>query len=242
MGGFAGAINTVVGSGSLLTFPVLLALGYSPYVANVSNTVGIFPGSISGAIGYRAELTGQLGRVVPLCLAAGTGGLVGGLLLLATPDAFGAVVPWLVILAALLMAVQPWIAARAAARRQPDAAPRESRRVLLPLVGLTGVYGGYFGAAQGVILLALLGLLVDDGLQRLNAAKNVVAAVINMVAAILFVLVSPVDPAVAGLLALGSVAGGQAGAVLARHLPAIVLRAVVVVGGLTVGVVLLVRG
>lgn len=238
----AGTVNTVVGSGSLVTFPTLLALGYPPYVANVSNTVGLVPGSVSGAIGYRSELRGQLRRVLPLSVAAGLGGLGGGLLLLAAPNAFEVVVPWLVIGAALLMAAQPRVGRWAAARRHEDAAPRESRLLLLPLVALTGVYGGYFGAAQGVILLALLGLLVDDGLQRLNAAKNVVAAVVNAVAAVLFIVVSPVDPAVAGLLAVGSVVGGQLGAVAARRLPARVLRAVVVVGGLAVGIVLLVRG
>jgi len=237
----AGTINTVVGSGSLLTFPVLLAAGYSPLVANVSNTVGLFPGSVSGAVGYRRELAGQGGRLVRLGALGAAGGLAGGLLLLARPSAFRAVVPALVIGAALLMAAQPAVARAVRRRAAEDAPRRESRLLLGALVAVTGVYGGYFGAAQGVILLALLGLLVDDDLQRLNGAKNVIAALVNGVAAVLFALVSSVDWAAAGLLALGAVAGGQAGAAAARRIPAALLRAVVVTGGLTVGVVLAVR-
>jgi len=239
-GAFAGTVNTVVGSGSLVTFPVLLGLGYPPLVANVSNTVGLVPGSVSGAIGYRAELRGQRSRLLRLGAFSLLGGLAGGLLLLARPDTFEAVVPLLVILASLLMAVSPRLSARLRARQGGTA--RAPSRVLLPLlVFLTGVYGGYFGAAQGVILLALLGLLEDDGLQRLNAMKNVLAGLVNGVAAVLFVLVSDVSWPVAGLLAVGAVVGGQAGAKLARRIPDAPLRAVIVVGGLVVGVVLLLR-
>lgn len=240
-GTVAGAINTIVGSGSLVTFPVLLAAGYPPLVANVSNTVGLVPGSISGAIGYRRELRGQRSRLLRLGVAAALGGLTGGLLLLAAPGTFEAVVPLLVIGAALLMAASPRLSARLRARTGMRGVRREPR-VLVPLaVGLTGVYGGYFGAAQGVILLAFLGLLVADDLQRLNAAKNVLAGIVNGVAAVLFVSVTHVDWAVVGVLAVGSTVGGQLGAAVGRRVPARVLRAVVVVGGLAVGTVLLLR-
>lgn len=240
----AGTVNTIVGSGSLVTFPVLLAVGYSPLVANVSNTVGLVPGSVSGAVGYRRELAGQGGRLLRLGGWSAGGGLVGGLLLLAAPGTFRAVVPWLVIAAALLMAVQPRVAARLRARAGAAGGgeqARESRRLLPVTVGLTGVYGGYFGAAQGVVLLALLGLLVQDDLQRLNGAKNVLAGLVNGVAAVLFALTAPVDWAAALVLAVGATAGGQLGALLGRRIPVRLLRLVVVVGGLTVGVVLLLR-
>ncbi|HEY0559348.1 MAG TPA: sulfite exporter TauE/SafE family protein [Frankiaceae bacterium] len=259
---FAGTINTVVGSGSLVTFPVLLGVGYSPLVANVSNTVGLVPGSVSGAIGYRRELVGQRGRAVRLGACSLLGGLTGGLLLLGFPNAFRSIVPWLVIAAALLMAAQPRLSAllRARAERRtpaaavPAGAPaaagaptapvtRPDSRIVLPvLVFATGVYGGYFGAAQGVVLLALLGILADDGLQRLNALKNVLAGVVNGVAAVLFILVSHVSWPAALLIGAGALVGGQVGAVVARRIPPAVLRAVISVGGVVVGVVLLVRG
>lgn len=237
---FAGTINTVVGSGSLVTFPVLLALGYSPLVANVSNTVGLVPGSVSGVLGYRRELVGQRARLLRLGVAGLLGGLTGGLLLLAWPDTFQAVVPVLVIGAALLMAVQPALS-RSLRKRQGEA-PHQPSRVLLPLlIFLTGVYGGYFGAAQGIILLAVLGTFEVDGLQRLNAAKNVITAIVNGVAALLFILVSPVAWPVAGLLAVGAIVGGQVGARVGRRIPDTLLRAGIVVFGLCVGVVLALR-
>lgn len=237
---FAGTINTVIGSGSLVTFPVLLAVGYPALVANVTNTVGLVPGSVSGAFGYRTELRGQRARLVRLGACSASGGLAGGLLLLARPQAFGAVVPALVIAAALLMAVQPRLSSYLRAR-QPEGARRHSAVLLPVLVLLTGVYGGYFGAAQGVVLLAVLGLLEDDTLQRLNAAKNVVAGLVNAVAAVLFILVSHIAWSAALLLAVGATAGGQVGARVGRRVPDRVLRAVVVVGGLVVGVVLALR-
>lgn len=247
-GFFAGTINTVVGSGSLVTYPVLVALGYSPLVANVSNTIGLAPGSVSGAIGYRAELRGQRGRVLWLGAYAFAGGLTGGLLLLAAPKAFKAIVPVLILLAALLMGVQPRLSTWLRARQQdktahPAAAAHGAHnRFLLPvLVFATGIYGGYFGAAQGVILLALLGLLIDDGLQRLNGLKNVLTGLVNGTAAVLFALASSPAWGAAGILALSSIVGAQVGAAVARRIPERVLRAVIVVGGLTVGTVLAVR-
>jgi uncharacterized membrane protein YfcA len=235
----AGTINTIVGSGTLLTFPTLLAVGYSPLVANVSNTVGLVPGVVGGVWGYRRELRGQRARLLRLGTASITGGLTGGLLLLWRPDAFRSIVPFLVIAAALLMGVQPLVTKKLRQRLEEHAAPRESKLLLPPLTYATGIYGGYFGAAQGVVLLAVMGLLVDDDLQRLNATKNVLAGLVNGVAAALFIVFSTVAWQAAGLVALGSVIGGAVGAVLARKIPAWLLRTIVVVGGVTVGIILL---
>ncbi|HJV09373.1 MAG TPA: sulfite exporter TauE/SafE family protein [Acidimicrobiales bacterium] len=231
----AGTINTIVGSGSLITFPTLLALGYAPVVANVSNTVGLVTGSISGAIGYRQELEGQAPRVRVLGAASMAGGLTGGVLLLALPaSVFEDVVPVLILLACLLVALQPRLAARDRMLR-PHGGP-----FLFLTVLATGVYGGYFGAAQGVILIALLGIFLDDRLQRLNALKNVLAALVNGVAAVLFIALADVDWAVAGLLAAGAVCGGQLGARIGRRIPADWLRAIIVVVGVAVAIRLVV--
>jgi uncharacterized protein len=186
----AGTINAVVGSGTLITFPALLALGYPPLVANVSNTVGILPGSVSGAYGYRRELAGQRPRLLRLGTASLLGALTGAVLLFVLPaSAFDAIVPVLIGLACVLVVVGPKITERLRSRQQS----RRAHGVLLPLgVYATGVYGGYFGAAQGVLLIALLGIFIDEDLQRINAAKNVLAAVANGVAAVVFVVVAHV--------------------------------------------------
>ncbi len=244
----AGTINTIVGSGSLITFPTLLAFGYSPVIANVSNTVGLVPGSISGAIGYRRELAGQRSRSIRLGVVAVLGGLSGGVLLIALPEsAFGRIVPLLILFAVVLLAVQPRLSRAMASRR--DAGGREHPVALFVTVYLTGIYGGYFGAAQGVILIALLGIFLPDDLQRLNAVKNVLAALINAAAAALFI-VAPllpglgglprVDWAVALLLALGSIVGGQLGAFVGRRFSPLLLRGLIVVVGTVVGVKLLI--
>jgi hypothetical protein len=239
VGFVAGTVNTIVGSGSLITFPTLLALGYAPVLANVSNTVGLVPGSISGAVGYRRELAGQRGRIAVLGLASASGGLTGGILLLVLPaSVFRSVVPVLILVACVLIALQPRLAGRVAARHgadRPNGGP-----LLFVAVYATGVYGGYFGAAQGVILIALLGIFVDDGLQRLNATKNVLAALVNGVAALLFIVFSHIAWGAAVLLAAGSIVGGQVGATLGRRIPPAWLRAVIVVVGVAVAVRLLV--
>jgi uncharacterized membrane protein YfcA len=240
----AGAVNTVVGSGSLITFPTLVALGYSPIVANVSNTVGLVTGSVSGAIGYRQELIGQRSRAVRLSVVGGLGGLTGGLLLLAYPGAFSRVIPLLVLFAVVLVAIQPrvtrWMAARRQARAEAGGAPeREHPIPLLVATYLTAIYGGYFGAAQSVMFLALLGIFVSEGLQRLNAMKNVVTAVVNGVAAVLFALFAPVSWPVVLLLAIGAAVGGQLGAYVGRRLSPTLLRAAIIVVGTVVGVRLL---
>lgn len=232
----AGTINTVVGSGSLVTFPTLLALGYPPVVANVSNTVGLVPGSVAGAWGYRNELTGQRARLVRLGLAAAAGSIVGALLLLWLPESvFSAVVPVLIALALVLVVIQTWLVARLGKRSSHD----HGGPWVLFLVFLTAIYGGYFGAAQGVLLIAVLALGLDETLQRVNAAKNVLAGVVNLAAGIVFVIVADVDWTVAGLLALGAVGGGLVGARVGRSLPPWGLRALVVVVGITAIVALL---
>ena len=239
----AGTINTIVGSGSLITFPTLLLLGYAPLVANVSNTIGLVPGAISGSIGYRRELAGQRRRAIPLIAAAALGGLTGAALLLILPAAaFARIVPVLILVACGLVAIQPrlstWVVAR---RTRLGHEPHHAGGPLL-LVGvyLTGIYGGYFGAAQGVILIALLSILIDDELQRLNGLKNVITAVVNAVAAIIFILVAPVAWAPAILLAIGSAIGGQLGAVVGRRLSPFALRVAIITIGTAVAVRLLV--
>jgi uncharacterized protein len=228
----AGAVNAIVGSGSLITFPTLLAVGYPPVTANVSNTVGLVFGGVSGAWGYRRELRGQGRRVGWLAVGSATGALVGGILLLSLPSSvFDAVVPILILLAVALMAFKP---------TPKHGAERDH---LAPATGgtfLTGIYGGYFGAAQGVILLAVLRLAFTDDLQRLNAVKNVLASLANAVAAVLFVAVAHVAWDAAALIAGGSIVGGALGARYGRRLPEEWLRRIVIVGGTIVAVILIV--
>jgi uncharacterized membrane protein YfcA len=230
----AGTINTVVGSGTLITFPTLLAFGIPPVTANVSNTIGLAPGSLSGAIGYRAELSGQRSRLLKLGSASLIGGIAGALLLLVLPSgAFDAIVPVLILLGVVLVVLGPRISKRVAARAESRGGLAEHGAPWVwPAVLGAGVYGGYFGAAQGVLLMAILGIGVDDTMQRHNATKNVLALVVNGIAAVVFVFVAHVNWPVAGLIALGSVIGGQLGATVGRRLPAPVLRGVIVVVGL----------
>jgi uncharacterized membrane protein YfcA len=239
VGFFAGSINTIVGSGSLVTFPTLLAIGYSPVVANVSNTVGLVFGSISGAHGYRRELREQRGRVLVLGTGSFAGGTAGAILLLTLPSSvFDDVVPVLILLACALVVVQPRLSHMVATRRRKAVA--HGGFALYVGVLLCGVYGGYFGAAQGVVLLALLGTFLGTGLQEANGVKNVLAGVANVVSAVLFSAVAPVNWAVAGLVAVGSAAGGLAGGRYGRRLPAGSLRVIIVLVALAAGVRVLV--
>ncbi len=235
----AGTINTVVGSGTLITFPTLLAFGVPPVTANVSNTVGLVPGSLSGAVGYRAELAGQRARLLRLGSASLIGGTAGAVLLLVLPSAaFDAVVPVLIGLGVLLVVTGPAISRRVAARAEARGGlPDHGAWWVWPAVALAGVYGGYFGAAQGVLLVAILGIGVADSLQRHNATKNVLSLLVNGIAALVFIAVAEVDWAVAGLIAAGSIVGGQLGATVGRRLPPRVLRGVIVVVGVTALVV-----
>jgi uncharacterized protein len=225
----AGTINTIVGSGSLVTFPTLLAFGFRPLEANVSNTVGLVPGSISGAFGYRRELVGQKSRAIPLGIASGAGGLTGGLLLLAFPGAFAAIVPILIAVALILVAAGPRLSKALAAHRHADS---HRSWPLIVLFYATAIYGGYFGAGMGIIMIALLTIFVPDDLQRLNGLKNVLAALINGVAAVLFIAIAPVQWTVVLLIAVGSIIGGQIGARVGRRLPAPALRLVIIGVGL----------
>ncbi|HEX3910998.1 MAG TPA: sulfite exporter TauE/SafE family protein [Solirubrobacteraceae bacterium] len=228
----AGTINTVVGSGTLITFPVLLAFGYAPVTANVSNTIGLVPGSISGAIGYRRELSGQRSRALRLGVASVLGGITGAVLLLVLPaSAFKAVVPAFIAIALVLAVAQPSLNRRLAGHVAGGA-----RRVklLLPLaVYITGVYGGYFGAGQGIILISILGVTLPQSLHDSNALKNVLAGLVNGVAGVYFVFAAHVEWGPAAIIAGTSIIGGQLGARYGRRLPPDVLRALIVVVGLS---------
>jgi len=229
----AGAINAVVGSGSLITFPTLLAFGFAPVVANVSNNVGLVPGNISGAFGYRQELDGQRGRLTWLGLAAAAGSLAGAILLLTlSPSAFTLIVPVLILIACILVLVQPRLSGWVAARRE-DSGSRGERGgpVLAVGVFLSGAYGGYFGAAQGVLVIGLLGIFLTESLQRVNAAKNVLVTIVNATAAVVFILFAHISWLVVLLIAIGSTIGGVAGARYGRRLPPAALRIIVVLIG-----------
>lgn len=234
-GAAAGLINTVVGSGTLITFPTLLALGVPPVTANVSNTIGLTPGSVSGALATRRELGGQRTRLVRLGTASLLGGVAGALLLLRLPaSAFDAIVPVLIGIGCVLVVVQPWLARRLAARRDrlgvTTFRPHGSVGLWVGVL-LTGVYGGYFGAAQGVLLIGVLGIGLAEGLQRINAIKNVLAGLVNGIAGVLFVLLYQVNWWAAGAVAVGSVLGAQVGGRVGRRLPPLVYRVVIVVVG-----------
>ncbi|MCX4694107.1 sulfite exporter TauE/SafE family protein [Streptomyces sp. NBC_01408] len=241
----AGTINTIVGSGTLITFPVLLATGLPPVTANVSNTLGLVPGSISGAIGYRKELRGQRSRILRLGAVSLVGGLAGAVLLLTLPsDSFDTIVPVLIGLALVLVVVQPRLAK--ALRRRQDAAGGDTGHpdggpALMGGMLFASAYGGYFGAAQGVLYIGLMGLLLREDLQRINAVKNVLAAMVNGIAAVLFLFVAEFDWTAVLLIAVGSTIGGQIGAKVGRRLPPNVLRAVIVTVGVLAIVQLLVR-
>ncbi len=231
----AGTINTVVGSGTLITFPTLLAFGVPPVTANISNAIGLVPGSVSGAVGYRRELVGQKDRILRLATGTLVGAALGAVLLLVLPaDAFEAVVPVLIALGCLLVVFQPRISAWVAGRHEHlGGLPEHGAWWVWPAVLLVGVYCGYFGAAQGVLMMAVLGIGIDDSLQRLNGVKNILAALGNGVAGLVFAAVAfgQVDWRVVALIAVGSTIGGQLGATYGRRLPPAGLRAFIVVVG-----------
>jgi uncharacterized protein len=270
----AGTINAVVGSGSLITFPTLLAFGIPPIVANVSNNVGLVPGNFSGAWGYRRELAGQRGRLLFLGIFSALGAVAGAVALLALPSsAFKLIVPVLILAACVLVLVQPRLSARITASRQRAAAQsaaaqaaaaqadvaqadgaagasasqaddearraREARGGPVLAGGVFGaaIYGGYFGAAQGVLVIGLLGTFIDESMQRLNGAKNVLVGIVNATAAIVYVIFAPVSWVVVLLIAIGSTAGGLLGARIGRRLPPVALRILIV----TIGVIAAVR-
>jgi len=234
----AGAINAVVGSGSLITFPTLLAFGFPPVIANVSNNIGLVPGNVSGAYGYHRELSGQRPRLMRLGMASCAGGLAGAIALLALPGSvFELVVPALIIIACVLVVLQPrlsaWVASRSG-ERTGHGGP-----LLVAGVFLAGVYGGYFGAAQGVLVIGLLGVFLTESLQRINGGKNVLVAIVNGTAAAVFIVFAHVAWLAVGLVAVGSTVGGLLGARFGRHLPPAVLRVLIVVIGVIAAVKLI---
>ncbi len=234
-GGAAGLINTVVGSGTLVTFPTLLALGVPPVVANVSNSIGLAPGNLSGVLAGRPELVGQRRRVLRYGLASLVGSTAGAMLLLRLPaDAFQTIVPVLIGLGVLLVVFGPWLSRRVAAYRERRGVVGADHEPvwLWFVVVLTGAYGGYFGAAQGVIAIAVLGVALTETLPRLNALKNVLVLVANTVAGVVFVLIAEVNWWVVLAIAVGSVLGAQVGARVGRRLPPAVYRVVIVLVGL----------
>jgi uncharacterized membrane protein YfcA len=204
----------------------------------LATTVGLVPGVFSGVIGYRRELSGQGSRIRTLGIASLAGGLTGAILLLALPgNVFKRIVPVLILIACVLVAVQPRLSRRLAER---PIRRRHGGPYLWGSVFLTGVYGGYFGAAQGVILIALLAIFIDDDLQRLNGAKNVLALLVNGIAALVFIVAAHVSWGAAGLLAISSIVGGQLGATVGRRLPTRFLRVFIVVVGTAVAIRLMV--
>jgi uncharacterized protein len=253
-GAAAGVINTVVGAGTLITFPTLLALGVPPLTANISNTLGLAPGSLSGALSMRAELAGQQSRLVQMGAASLIGGVAGAVLLLWLPsEAFDAIVPVLIGIGCVLVIIQPALSRRIAGRRALPEVGRSDAHGPLWLwfaIFLTGVYGGYFGAAQGVLLLGVMGIGLVETLARINAVKNVLAGIVNGVAGVLFVIISflpgaqqeaRVNWAVAAAIAIGSVLGAQFGGRVGRRLPATLYRVIIVAVGLA-AIVSLVSG
>ncbi len=239
-GGAAGAVNAVVGSGSLITFPTLLAFGMPPVVANVSNNVGLVSGNVSGAVGYRRELAGQRTRLIRLGVIAAAGSVAGAAALLSLPSSsFQVIVPALILISCVLVVVQPWLSGRISARRQQRASqhgaagPGRERTgaVLGAGVFVSASYGGYFGAAQGVLVIGLLGTFLDESMQRVNAAKNVLVTVVNGTAALVYIAFAHVDWLVVLLIAVGSTLGGFVGARYGRRLPPLALRVFVVLIG-----------
>jgi uncharacterized membrane protein YfcA len=235
----SGVVNAVAGGGSLLLFPALLAVGFPPLAANVTNSVIQCPGYVGLALGSRRELRGQRGRVLSTTGVAVVGSLIGSLMLLVLPaEVFDTAVPALVALASVLLGVQPWLG-RWIGEPEPDAPDR--RAFLLPVVFLAAIYGGYFGGALGVILIAMLALAAHDDLRRLNAVKGVLSLIISVVSVVVFAIGAPVDWLAVALLAPTTLIGGFLGAKLAGRLPAPVLRVAVVVVGLAVSIYLFVR-
>jgi hypothetical protein len=236
----AGAVNAVAGGGSLLSFPTLIATGLPALSANVTNTVSIWPGYLSGTLAFRPELAGQGPRLRSLAATSVVGAGAGAALLLLLPDrVFRDIVPWLVLLSSVLLAAQPRIAAALRAR---DTVPKEHRSVWLHASTFSAAaYGAYFGGGLGVVLLAVLGIFLDDELHRVNALKSALSLIVNTVALLAFVTFGPVSWSAFAVLAPASFLGGTAGARLARRLDATILRTVIVAVGVAVAVALLLR-
>ncbi|HEY8294258.1 MAG TPA: sulfite exporter TauE/SafE family protein [Micrococcaceae bacterium] len=237
---WAGTINSVVGSGTLVTFPILIALGYAPVKATISNAMGLIAGGAAGVWGYRQELVGMRANLVRLLPASLLGGITGAYLLLHLPESvFGVVAPFLIVLALLMVLLQPrlqrWVKRRAEAN---DGVPQRSHTVvMIALVYFAGVYGGYFVAAQGILLVGILGIFMAGTLQNANAVKNVLSLAVNLIAAVSYLTFAgdKIVWPVVGLIAVSSLIGGFVGSRIGRRLSPLVLRLVIV----TLGVVAL---
>jgi uncharacterized membrane protein YfcA len=266
----AGAVNAVAGGGSLLSFPALLAVGYPAITANVTNAVALTPGYFGGALGYRRELAGQRRRIVALGATSAVGAVVGAfLLLVSSPELFERIVPFLIFLACGLLALQTRLSRLVQARRAGDSDPEPSGnpRPGAPAAGSAGadrhpspagadrhtgplfvtqflaaVYGAYFGAGVGIMMLAILGIFLTDSLQRLNALKGLLSFLINLIAAVYFALFAEVSWVAVAVMAVASLVGGQLGVLLARRLNDQVLRWLVIAFGVAVGLRLLLAG
>ncbi len=238
----AGAINSVAGGGSLVSFPALLAAGYPSKTANVTNTVALWPGYIGGSIGYRGELDRQRRRIIALVIPSVVGALLGSAILLATPEsAFDAVVPFLILFACALMAFQDPLGRFAQTHRLVS---RTDNHVPLTLhlgIVLLAMYGAYFGAGLGIMTLAVLGILLPDDIQHSNALKGLLSALINLVAVVYFGLFGPVEWLPAFIMAAGALTGGYYGVGIARRLGRKWLRITVIAYGVFVALVLLIR-
>ena len=265
----AGAVNAVAGGGSLLSFPALLAVGYPAITANVTNSVALTPGYFGGTLGYRRELAGQRRRILALGATSAVGAVLGAfLLLVSSPELFERIVPWLIFLACGLLAVQTRLARLVRARRAGDgdqgpgnpgpsdpapagppagsaagsARPDRHTGPLFTTQFLAAVYGAYFGAGVGIMMLAILGIFLTDSLQRLNALKGLLSFLISLVAAVYFALLAEVSWVAVAVMAVASLVGGQLGVLLARRLDDRVLRWLVVAFGVAVGLRLLLAG
>jgi uncharacterized membrane protein YfcA len=245
----AGAVNAVAGGGSLLSFPALLAVGYPALTANVTNSVALTPGYFGGTLGYRRELAGQRPRILALGATSATGAVVGAfLLLVSSPELFDRIVPFLIFLACGLLALQTRLARLVRARRADDGRQPVGERAgadhhTVPLLAtqfLAAMYGAYFGAGVGIMMLAILGIFLTDSLQRLNALKGLLSLLVSVVAAVWFVLFAEVSWVAVGVMAVASLLGGQLGVVLARRLNDQILRWLVIAFGVAVGMRLLV--
>ncbi|WP_312179314.1 sulfite exporter TauE/SafE family protein [Arthrobacter sp.] len=238
---WAGTINAIVGSGTLVTFPVLVALGYAPVTATISNAMGLVAGNMAGSWGYRRELAGLKSTLLRLLPASILGGITGAWLLLHLPESvFGTVAPFLIVLALCFVIFQPklqsWVRARAARSQEQGEEPDASRPslTLIVLIYLAGVYGGYFVAAQGILLVGILGIFLHGTMQNANAMKNILVLGVNVVAAVSYMIFAfdrIVWPVVA-LIAVSSLIGGFVGAAVGRRLSPVILRSVIVVLGL----------
>jgi uncharacterized membrane protein YfcA len=238
----AGAINAVAGGGSLISFPTLLAVGFASKTANVTNTVALWPGTVGGSVAYRSELGRQRRRLLILLAPAVSGALLGSVILLATPgSAFDRIVPFLILFACGVMAFQDQLGAFAVHHRLGS---RDADHVPLPLLGVTfigAIYGAYFGAGLGIIMLAFLSILLPDDIQHSNALKGMLALIINAIGVLYFALFGPVRWTAAAVMAVGAVSGGYLGVGIARRLGRKWLRWAVIAYGLTAAIILLVK-